>query len=143
METNASQVNLGCIKCKLEKNPSEMNKHSVYKDRQRYICKSCNSERVALQRNLRKLKNVATMYPQSEVSVSTIKEPEQIDVSTEIKPVSKPYIPVATNISSENLAIIQRGRDAIAAIMEKHERPAESREVTNDYELEEVPELYI
>lgn len=38
-----------CVRCKLEKSQNELNKHSVYKNVQRFICKSCNAERVALQ----------------------------------------------------------------------------------------------
>lgn len=35
-----------CVRCKLEKSVEELNKHSVYKETQRYICRPCNRERI-------------------------------------------------------------------------------------------------
>lgn len=96
---------LECYKCHEQKNLSELSRHDAYKDRLRYICKTCNSERIALKRNMQKLRKVPPMYPQNEVSVSP-----------KIKPVHTPYI---ASSREEAQQIVYANRARIAKLLEE------------------------
>lgn len=125
-----------CVRCKQES--TDLIKHSVYKDFQKYVCRPCNSERVALSRSLRKLR----LYPKTTDSVPKNIETVATSVPIENKPVSAPLNDVPIKMGTINIEALQRGRDAIARVMAKYEKPAEI--VTNaPSDIELVSEDYV
>lgn len=110
------------------------------------MCRECNSQKKALQRNIQKLRARTQMYPQKTTSVSTMYPQKNESVPTENKPVSTPYNPVSTNILTPRQQLIEDRHRIIEAIMQKS-APVETMADFEDAEVmslkDEVPDRYI
>lgn len=146
MKNNVVQEQIECIKCHGMKNLDELIKNSKYKDVQKYICKKCQKDRVALQRNMRKLKNVAVKQVIGSSNVAVISESVAVNVAVENEPVSTPYNPVAVTQEEAKLRVIEDRKRMIEKIMTKTV-PVTTHQFNDDVQIvslkDEVPDFYV